>query len=333
MEEEDAGVVFVRSLVRRVWSSEVLPCGAVPRIAKWPVDRQDETVLSEECQPELCTHNMVLPRDVWLLVFDLLRPRELAALASACKTYRRLVLQAHRPWRRWCAFFYPELFDDRYVPEKDRPGRELQRLLVAWKSRVFVGDALIPPDLDTWMLAPKMSVVRVLVASLNQPACGKSNLIARFARGRFVGDNNRLSLALEQHTASKRMKLLDGSGVEREVLVELEECSTGLIELYAQETGCDCVVVVGSMIDQEFFDAFMSLRDRFLTLKGYAPLIVARSKSDLKIPQTVASLFRLYLRKAKIPYISTSAKMGDVGCTQVFEVAVKLATVLNVLKK
>lgn len=289
--DEDPKVVFVRELFTRLWVHDVLPAGQNPRRAPFPIDVQDRVVLPIESETEDRLENMKLPRDVWLLVFDLIEsPRDLGRLCAVCKTLRRLVLTADRPWRRWSEEIYPELF------QKSVPSLEVQRQLVAWKWRIFVGDCQIPPDLDSWMLAPPLATVRVLVASF-ESGCGKSNLIARFVRNRFVGDSNRLSLALEQHSASKTVALTDGTGGERTVQVELEECSSALVELYAQQTGCDCLVVVSARIDCEFVAQLAALRERLLALRGCAPLVVARSKSDLRLPQEEASATRAWLRK------------------------------------
>jgi hypothetical protein len=84
------------------------------------------------------------------------------------------------------------------------------------------------------------------------------------------------------------------------VQVELLECSTGLVELYEQNEGCDCVLFVASDIDEDFIKSLESFRLRLLRSRGCAPIVLARSKSDLRKPQLGASNTRRYLRKVVI---------------------------------
>jgi hypothetical protein len=321
---EDPKVLFTRNLLTRLWVLDVLPMNQGPRLAPFPIDVQDKIRLPVEFESEDRLGNMKLPRDVWLLIFDFVESaRDLGRLCDVCKTLRRLVLQAERPWRRWAQELYSDLFNT-MVPSLD-----VQRQLVAWKWRIFVGDAIIPSDLDSWRLAPPLATVRVLVASLDEAGCGKSNLIARFVRNRFVGDSNRLSLALEQHNASKDVRMDDG----RELSVEVEECSTGLVELYAQQMGCDCVLVVSETMDPEFVRRLGALRDRLMAVRACAPIVVVRSKSDLRRPQIAASFTRAFLRKTKIPFLSCSARLGSASCTEAFLIAIKVATAMAPIHK
>lgn len=327
----DPKEAFIRELMTRLWVSDVLPQGEQPKLPRFPTDRQDKLLLPLVLDPVL-VENRMLPLDLWHHIFDSIScPRVLGRLCCVSKTHRRLVLSHASWWRRHCRALHPAL----YANEQDPPSLEVERQLLAWNSRVFVGDVLLPSDLDSWLLAPPRTQVSVLVASLDEPGCGKSNLIARFVRNRFVGDRNRMSLALEQQRSSKRIKLGDGSGGEREIEVEIEECSTGLVDLYAQHSSCDCVVLVSSVVGPEFRRRVAAVRDRLLELRGCAPLVVARTKSDLGAPQEDAARTRLFLRKSKIPFFSTSAKRDDgaATCAAVFEAAVKLATCMNVIRR
>jgi hypothetical protein len=192
---------FVWSLIERLWHKDVSGIFNHAGFVPFPISVDDAVVLPVILDESEDRSNMILPRDIWLLLFEYVEsPRVLGRLASCCKVYRRLVLQADKRWRHWAKQFHP------YYMGRADIFRDRQ--LVAWVCRAFLGDSLLPADLDVWLLVPPLPVVRVLVASLGEVASGKSNLIARFVRDKFIGDSNRLSLALEQQTASKIVSMI-----------------------------------------------------------------------------------------------------------------------------
>ncbi len=312
------GEAFLADLLTRLWVTEV-PEKLQPRELGY--DKTDEVVLPVELPGEDMS-NMALPRDVWLLIFGyLLNPRHLGTLCAVCKSYRRIVLQADKHWKR---------LYEQWLPGK-RPSRKADyRCYLAYSSRVFLGDRLLPEDLETWQLVPGERIaaeMRFLVASM-EPACGKSNMITRFVRNRFIGDGNRLSVALEQMSHKARLTLGDQIAVD----VEVVECTTHAIEQYLMAMEVDAVIFASCFTDVSAFgNELERLRSLLRDNRGCAPLVVARTKSDTCRGTAGASDVRRMLRTFKVPFVSTSAFLGT-NCHLVFEVATKLAIALSLVQ-
>jgi hypothetical protein len=301
---------FLEKLAIRLWFEEDPVAGESARAT-------DELKAPEEMEGEERA-NMVLPRDVWLIVLGKLESaRDLGRLCMCCKSYRRIVLQANKLW---------EDFDSKLqLLRVGTAWGTTPRERIAYIERVFLGDRLFPDELEMWRIVAAESMpseIRVLVASLGDVGPGKSNLIARFVRGAFIRDTNRMSLQLEVQEHRKKLTLSEGLSTE----LSIQECpSGGDIDQYVATFDSDVVIVVSTFEDSSSFSRDVTRLCETLQCRDMrVPIVAVRSRSDRFVMVPGASEKRRLLASFRMPYLSTSAFL-DTNCTEVFEVAAKLA--------